>query len=306
MQQCHLNALLLFCLLAFDCVFTASGHSISDPRLPLSPHCNKNRDHHSRQSHLVPRSVKVERSCKIEKESNCTWIIGHLYHVTQCLPFHIRVCVDKPGMDLRPPSPTKLSPLKRSSGSPTKSSSPSKSSAPDPNLRLHTNSICAKDTKLILSNGTLTLRSNSVIHPKVQVTSSTEGTVLGRCSVVNEKCVIEETVRIGDYVLIDAGCTITAKEIGDDCIIESAVTLGEGSIIGNNCRICAGESIAAGEVVPDGTVVFGGGRRRKVRVDQVLLSSFPTNVKSRRKAQEQQIAWLNANLPKANQVWRTQ
>ena len=170
-------------------------------------------------------------------------------------------------MDVKLTSPTK-SPVKRSSASPTKSS-PSKAAYPDPNLRLHTNSLCAKDVKLDLTNGTLTLRSNSVIHPKARVTTSTEGTVLGRCSIISEKCVIDETLRIGDYVLIDAGCTISAKEIGDDCVIESAAVLGERSVIGNNCRICAGEVIGPDEVIPDGTVVYGGGWRRKDRSDQV-------------------------------------
>ena len=209
-------------------------------------------------------------------------------------------------MDVKFPSPTK-SPVKRSSASPTKSS-PSKVSLPDPKLRLHTNSICAKDTKLVLSQGgPLTLRSNSVIHPKVQVTTSAEGTVLGRCSIIGENCVIEEnTLKIGDYVLIEAGCKIAAREIGDDCVIESAAVLGEGSVIGNNCRICAGEIIASNEIITPGTVVFGNGRRRADKSEQVFPFLYILlTKKSRRKAQEKQCAWLNVNLTKANQVWRT-
>ena len=171
-------------------------------------------------------------------------------------------------MDLKPPSPTK-SPVKRSSASPTKSGSPSKSAFPDPNLRLHTNSLCAKDTKLGLTQGTLTLRSNSVIHPKVHITLASEGLVLGRCSIISERTVVTETSRIGDYVLIEAGCHIAAKEIGDDTIIESAVVLGKRSVIGSSCRICAGETIGKDEVVPDGTVVFANGRRRRDATDQV-------------------------------------
>ena len=172
-------------------------------------------------------------------------------------------------IELRPPSPTK-SPVKRSSASPVKSSSPSKAALPDPNLRLHTNSICAKDAKLILSNGPLTLRSNSVVHPRVQVTTSAEGTVLGRCSIIGEKTIVDKTLRIGDYTLIEAGCQITAKEIGDDCVIEGGVIIREGAVIGNNCRICAGEVIRRDETIPDGTVVFGDGRWRVDRTDSVM------------------------------------
>ena len=173
-------------------------------------------------------------------------------------------------MDVKFPSPTK-SPVKRSSASPSKSS-PSKVSLPDPKLRLHTNSICAKDTKLVLSQGgPLTLRSNSVIHPKVQITTSAEGTVLGRCSIISENCVIEDSaLKIGDYVLVEAGCKIAAREIGDDCVIESAAVLGEGSVIGDNCRICAGEIIASNDIIPPGTVVFGNGRRRADKSEQVF------------------------------------
>lgn len=185
-------------------------------------------------------------------------------------------------MDLKLPSPTK-SPVKRSSASPTKSVSPSKASLPDPNLRLHNNSICAKDTKLALTRGTLTLRSNSIIHPKVQVTTGTDGLVLGRCSIISEKCVIEETVRIGDYVLVEAGCSIAAREIGDDCVIESAVVLQKGCVVGNNCRVCAGETVRADEVIPDNTVIFGNGRRRKENGDQVQLLS---DLLTRRKRDE--------------------
>lgn len=86
---------------------------------------------------------------------------------------------------------------------------------------------------------------------------------------MSERCVIEETLRIGDYVIIEAGCRISAKEIGDDCVIESAVVLDEGSVIGNGCRICAGERIGPGQVVPDGTVVFSNGQMRIDRTDQV-------------------------------------
>jgi UDP-3-O-[3-hydroxymyristoyl] glucosamine N-acyltransferase len=94
--------------------------------------------------------------------------------------------------------------------------------------------------------------------------------VLGRCSIISERSVVTETIRIGDYVLIEAGCQIAAKEIGDDTVIESAAVLGERSAIGNNCRICAGEIIGEDEVIPDATVVFGNGRRRKDTTDQVL------------------------------------
>lgn len=70
-------------------------------------------------------------------------------------------------------------------------------------------------------------------------------------------------------MIIEAGCTISAQEIGDDCVIESAVVLDEGSVIGNGCRICAGERIGPGQVVPDGTVVFGNGQMRIDKTDQV-------------------------------------
>ena len=86
---------------------------------------------------------------------------------------------------------------------------------------------------------------------------------------MSERCIIEDTLRIGDYVLIEAGCSIRAKEVGDDCVIECAVVLEEGSIVGNGCRICAGERIGRNQVVPDGTVVFGNGQRRVDRTDQV-------------------------------------
>ena len=109
-----------------------------------------------------------------------------------------------------------------------------------------------------------------MVHPKVQITTSSDGTALGRCSIVSERCVIEETLRIGDYVLIEAGCRIAAKEIGDDCVIESAVILEEGSVIGNGCRICAGERISRNQAVTDGTVIFGNGQRRPDKTDLVF------------------------------------
>jgi len=108
-----------------------------------------------------------------------------------------------------------------------------------------------------------------VIHPKTQITTGKEGLVLGRCSIISEKCIIEETTRIGDYVLVEAGCSIAAREIGDDCVIESAVVLQKGCIIGSNCRVCAGEIVRSDEVIPDNTVIFGNGRRRKEKSDQV-------------------------------------
>jgi dynactin-6 len=52
-------------------------------------------------------------------------------------------------------------------------------------------------------------------------------------------------------------------------VVESAVVLEAGSVVGNGCKICAGEVIASDEVVPDGTVVYGNGRRRADKTDQV-------------------------------------
>ena len=97
--------------------------------------------------------------------------------------------------------------------------------------------------------------------------------MLGRCSIVGERTAIDQTLRIGDYTLIEAGCQIAAKEIGDDCVIESGVILGEGSMIGNNCRICAGEVIKPGQSIVEGTVVFGDGRRRINKTNPVI--DFP-------------------------------
>jgi dynactin 6 len=87
--------------------------------------------------------------------------------------------------------------------------------------------------------------------------------------------VIEGTARIGDYVLIEAGCQISAVEIGDDCVIENAVVLGEGCVVGAGCRICAGEIIEAGQVVPAGTIVFSNGRRRTDNTEQVPRTRRP-------------------------------
>ena len=105
----------------------------------------------------------------------------------------------------------------------------------------------------------------------MQIITSAEGTELGRFSIISEKCVIHDTSRIGDFVLIEAGCEVSAKEIGDGSIIETGVVLGEGSVIGKNCRIGAGETVAPDEVVPDATVIFGNGRRRRDHTDQVRL-----------------------------------
>ena len=93
----------------------------------------------------------------------------------------------------------------------------------------------------MLTDGVFTQRSNSVVHPKVQITPSAEGTTLGRCSIVAERCVIDGTLRIGDYD--DPGAAIS--RVARDGTAAATAARVRGPVVGAVSVAAAGLAVPA-------------------------------------------------------------
>ena len=67
------------------------------------------------------------------------------------------------------------------------------------------------------------------------------------------------TLSIGEGVVIESGAVVEAASVGDYTIIEARAKIGKGAVIGANCKICAGVEVRDGDIVAEGTIVWGNG-----------------------------------------------
>ncbi|KAI0999379.1 hypothetical protein K3495_g8817 [Podosphaera aphanis] len=119
----------------------------------------------------------------------------------------------------------------------------------------------------------VTIGSNVVIHPRSKLNSQYMPITIGDNCIISERSHIgvqsEEAagessgVVINNGVVIEPGAVIEANEIGDGCIIEANSKIGVGAVLGKHCKVGPSCEVSKGEIVPDFTVIYGTGERRK-------------------------------------------
>ncbi|TDH65174.1 uncharacterized protein CCR75_006818 [Bremia lactucae] len=122
--------------------------------------------------------------------------------------------------------------------------------------------------------GAITIGNNCAVHPGASVRSP------GGIIVMGERCLVEDgtilandtlnVMEIGSNNLFESGCEVRSHSVGNGNWFEPKSLALEGSIIGNNCIIGSGVVVAAGELVPDNSILVavqtpGGDMRRIVR-----------------------------------------
>ncbi|KAL6717488.1 hypothetical protein ACLMJK_005403 [Lecanora helva] len=136
-------------------------------------------------------------------------------------------------------------------------------------------------TALVSSSASLTgsfpikLGAAVIIQPRSLLSSAIGPIAIGESCIISERASIinftqsspqPETnqsslpkTSLAEGVLIECGAEVEAASIGAFTVIEAGATVGKGAVIGSYCKVCARVQIGEGEVVADGTVVFGSG-----------------------------------------------
>ncbi|KAG6961088.1 hypothetical protein JG687_00007856 [Phytophthora cactorum] len=128
--------------------------------------------------------------------------------------------------------------------------------------------------------GAITVGERCAVHPGASVRSTGGPIVLGeRCFVEDGALLINdmpEDMKIGSDNLFESGCEVRSRSVGSGNWFEPKARTLEGSVIGSNCLIGSGVVVAAGEFVPDNSILVAvqtpqGDTRRVVREQKDYL-----------------------------------
>ncbi|KAK3053993.1 hypothetical protein LTR09_004769 [Extremus antarcticus] len=146
-----------------------------------------------------------------------------------------------------------------------------------PTCKIHPNATVA-DKAHLLGSHTISIDSNTIIHPQARLNASHGNISIGAGSIVAEKSVVglssepddeDSNITIGSDVSIESGAVIQARKVGDNCTLGTNCKVGKGVVLGKWCTVAALCEVGEGEVLEDYTVVFGEGRKGR-RVDGVV------------------------------------
>ncbi|KAK3384388.1 trimeric LpxA-like protein [Lasiosphaeria ovina] len=178
-------------------------------------------------------------------------------------------------------------------------------------------SITIADSALLTGSHTILAGSESVIHPRARLDSSGGRITIGRRCIVHERSIVggnaatvtlspsrgsktsdtllsplpsSAGVTLADYVLVDVGAVIEAGDtvVGEGTTVGVGARVCAGAVVGKHCTLTPHTVVAAGDVVPDFTVIYSKGLRRRD------LRGVP---ELRNKGQARQIEVLRRMIP---------
>ena len=136
-------------------------------------------------------------------------------------------------------------------------------------------SLTISDNAILQGSHSITMQSESVVHPRARFESELGSILIGRRCIIHERTHIGARpadqaaaqtggVALGDYVVVEVGSVIEAgdTEIGQGTTIHAGSRIGSGAKIGKNCTISHRSVVSPGETLPDCTVVYSNGLRR--------------------------------------------
>ncbi|KAL2162098.1 hypothetical protein VTH06DRAFT_7883 [Thermothelomyces fergusii] len=150
---------------------------------------------------------------------------------------------------------------------------PPVSSGPKPPTHFSSSAVIADSAVLTGTHG-IAVHSESVVHPRARLDSLAGRVTVGRRCVVHERAAVgavgaagrvtEAAVTLADYVTVEVGATVEAGDtfVGEGTVVGVGARVGAGAVIGKYCTLTPHSEIAAGEQVPDFTVVYSNGMRR--------------------------------------------
>ncbi|KAK3292648.1 uncharacterized protein B0H64DRAFT_233616 [Chaetomium fimeti] len=159
-------------------------------------------------------------------------------------------------------------------------------SAPKPPVHLSSHLTIA-DSAQLTGTHLIEIRGESVVHPRARLESSAGRIAVGRRCVVHERATVGAApsaggvsgrvaaagadggggvvaVTLAECVTVEVGAVIEAGEtvIGEGTVVGVGARVGARAVVGKHCTLTPYTEIAAGEVVPDFTVVYSNGLRR--------------------------------------------
>ncbi|KAL2150835.1 hypothetical protein VTH82DRAFT_7398 [Thermothelomyces myriococcoides] len=150
---------------------------------------------------------------------------------------------------------------------------PPAAAGPKPPVQF-SSSVVIADSAVLTGTHPIAVHSESVVHPRAHLDSLAGRVTVGRRCVVHERATVgavgasgrvtEAAVTLADYVVVDVGAVVSAGDtfIGEGTVVGVGAKVGAGAVIGKHCTLTPHSEIAAGETVPDFTVVYSNGMRR--------------------------------------------
>lgn len=112
--------------------------------------------------------------------------------------------------------------------------------APKPPTSFSSNTVVS-DTASLTGTNLITVRGDTIIHPRAKIISANAPVSIGSYCIVSERSTVglqstsstqAEGVVIEDYVVVEVGATIEAKHVGEGSVIEINAQVGKGAVIG--------------------------------------------------------------------------
>lgn len=101
------------------------------------------------------------------------------------------------------------------------------------------------DNSILTGEHSITIQSESVIHPRAKLESTNGGIFVGRRCIIHERAHIGATdgdesgggVTLGDYVTIEVGSVVESggTDIGEGTVVGIHARIGRGAVLGKVC-----------------------------------------------------------------------
>eukprot|EP00002_Diphylleia_rotans_P021514 TRINITY_DN4185_c0_g1_i2.p1 TRINITY_DN4185_c0_g1~~TRINITY_DN4185_c0_g1_i2.p1 ORF type:complete len:170 (-),score=25.72 TRINITY_DN4185_c0_g1_i2:13-522(-) len=121
--------------------------------------------------------------------------------------------------------------------------------------------------------GNVTLGSGCILHPQASIIAEGGAIEIGDNNIIEEYAVIyfrpspepnaPKVMRIGSNNIFEVRSRIEATTVGNANVIEIGAQLQSLSTVGNGCIIGIRSIVPSQTNVPDGTIMFGNGPRRR-------------------------------------------
>ncbi|GMF20715.1 unnamed protein product [Phytophthora lilii] len=106
--------------------------------------------------------------------------------------------------------------------------------------------------------GAVAVGERCAVHPGATLRAEGGAIELGeRCFVEDGAVLAAEggDMRVGSNNLFESGCVVRSARVGDGNLFEPKAEARAGSVVGSNCLIGSGVVVAAGERVPDNSIL---------------------------------------------------
>ncbi|CAN8098277.1 unnamed protein product [Discula destructiva] len=167
---------------------------------------------------------------------------------------------------------------------------PLKDTGPKAPVRFSSTATVA-DSAILTGTHTITLRTESLVHPRAKLDAATGPVDIGKRCIVQERTHVGVAsasasasashpsqppaspspigVTLGDYVTVQACAILEAGGtiVGEGSVVGVGAWVGRGAVIGDYCTICPRAIIPPGAQIPDYTVVFSQNNQRRDKRD---------------------------------------